>query len=98
MPHIAILADNAKSRAAYLNNNRLPTSYMEDFSILGFTVRHYAIACELLRQEGYTIIDLKNYGSIHIDNASHILSIRDILLKKGIYSNYSDIADTIYQA
>ena len=56
MPKIALLADDCRSRAIYLDNSQLPVSYMEDFTLLGFIVQQYETACTLLRNAGYIIL------------------------------------------
>ena len=98
MPQIAILRDDCRSRAIYLDNSQLPVSYMEDFTLLGFIVQHYEAACTLHRNAGYTVIDRASGGDILIDNARQVRDISNLFLKNDIPANFSDIADTIYQA
>ena len=98
MAKIALIADNCLSKSAYLDSCRLPTFYMEDFSILGFSVQQYDKARELLRKAGYKMLD-KQFGTdILIDDAKQVVKIKDILQNNGIKAELSDIADTIYQA
>lgn len=98
MAKIALIADNFHCRSAYLDTCKIPRFYMEDFSILGFTVQQYDKACELLRKAGFKMLDKKFAADILIDDAQQLVMIRDILQNNGIKAELSDIADTIYQA
>lgn len=98
MAKIALIADDCMSKSAYLGTCKLPRFYMEDFSILGFTVPQYNKACELLRDAGYKMLDKKFGTDILIDDAKQVVKIKDILQRNGIKAELSDIADTIYQS
>ena len=98
MAKIILIADDCRSKAAYLETCRLPDFYMEDFSIQGFAVRQYDNARDLLRRVGYTILDKNDSTDIIIDHAGQLMAIRSLFEQNGIQAELSDIADTIYQA
>lgn len=98
MTKIAIIPDNCASRAKYMESGEIPTFYMEDFSILGFIVNNFDGACSLLRSSGFTIEDKEVGGTILIEDVSSLPTIQNILNQGGIPAEFSDIADTMYQA
>ena len=98
MAKIALIANTCKSKAAYLETCRLPTFYMEDFSILGILVEKYDTARALLKDGGYNTIDRKISTDVMIDHVEQIRTILTTLKQHGIVAELSDIADTMYQA
>jgi hypothetical protein len=98
MARVALVADDCRSQAIYLNACSLPDFYMEDFSIQGFAVQHYGDARDLLRRCGYTLLDKGNGAEIIIDHAGQIRDIRALFQENGIRAEFADIASTIYQA
>jgi hypothetical protein len=98
MAKIILVADDCRSRAAFLETCSLPDFYMEDFSIQGFSVRQYKEACELLRREGYAVLDKKFSTDIIVDRFEEIPTISSLFKMNGIEAQLSDIADTLYQA
>ncbi len=55
MGYITILPEELACQEDYLANH-LPTRYMEDFTLLGFTVSVLSRAVDLLENAGYTVI------------------------------------------
>ncbi len=98
MPKVAIVADDCKLRAQYLDSQQIPVNYMEDFTVLGFIVSEHEKACALLRQEGYTVNNGTAGAEVIINDASQIQAISTCFGKNHITSTFSDIADTLYQA
>jgi hypothetical protein len=98
MVKIALVADNCMSRSEYLETCQLPDFYMEDFSVLGFSVQQYDEACTLLRNAGYSMLDKRGGTDILLEDATQVVAIQDILQQNAIKVEFSDIADTIYQA
>jgi len=98
MIKIVLIADDCRSKAAYLETCRLPDFYMEDFSIQGFAVQQYDNARDLLRCAGYTVLDKRGSADIIIDHVGQLRAIRSLFEQNGIQAEFSDIADTIYQA
>ncbi len=98
MGKIVILPDDCKSKASYLVDIALPTFYMSDFTVMGLLVSRYQDALDLIVSKGFTL-ERKNGGSdVVVGNPLHIQEIRSFLAENGITSEFSDIADTIYQA
>jgi hypothetical protein len=98
MAKIVLIADDCRSKAAYLETCRLPDFYMEDFSIQGFAVRRYDNARDLLRCAGYAVLDKRDSADIIIDHAGQLRAICSLFEQNGIQAEFLDIADTIYQA
>lgn len=98
MPKIILLGDNGQDKALFLQNHDLPAFYMEDFTILGFTVQQPETAELLLRQAGYKLHDDRCGATIEIDNYLEIPVIRDLLQEAGLQVELGNIADTLYQA
>lgn len=71
---------------------------MEDFSILGLLVERYDQACALLKNSGYTVVELVSGSDIHIEHPDQINTIIANLREHDIPTELADIADTIYQA
>ncbi len=98
MGKIVILPEDCKSRASYLADTTLPVFYMSDFTLMGLMVSRYSDALELLESHGLLLEKKKGGSDLTVENPSHILEIQNLLTENGITSQYSDIADTIYQA
>lgn len=98
MGTIALLPCDTKSRADYLSNRGLPDHYMGDFSLMGFVVDRYQDACTLLASAGYRLIRREGGMDINIDAPLHLAKIKALLTANNIRCDWSDIADTLYQA
>lgn len=98
MGTIALLPCDIKSRAKYLGNRELPSNYMGDFSLMGFVVDRYQDACSLLATAGYRLDEQEGGTDIRIDDPLHLPKIKALLTANNIRCNWSDIADTLYQA
>ncbi len=85
-------------RAIYLSASQLPLNYMGDFSVMGFVVDSCDHAIEILDAAGY-VLERKEIGAIlYVQSSAVLPEIQTLFIKNKIYSTYSDIADTIYQA
>ena len=98
MATIALLPCDLKSRATYLGNRELPSNYMGDFSLMGFVVDRYQDACTLLASAGYRLHQQAGGMDINIDTPLHLPKIKALLTANNIHCDWSDIADTLYQA
>lgn len=98
MGTIALLPCDIKSRANYLGNRVLPINYMNDFSLMGFVVDRYQDACTLLASAGYRLDRQDGGTDINIDTPHHLPKIEALLTLHNIRCEWSDIADTLYQA
>ncbi len=96
MGHITILPTGA-CQADYLSNH-LPTRYMEDFTLLGFTVSTFSRALELLDNAGYIIIRQDGGAQVKIASAEELRNIQTLFLTNNLSYEYGDLANTIYQA
>lgn len=98
MGKIAVLPKKHHCRAHYLEEKKLPATYMEDFTLMGFLVEEFDKAVSLLKQAGY-YVEYKKCGSeILIHNSKNISDIGAIFSENNIKYSWSDVADTIYQA
>lgn len=98
MGKIALLPCDVNSRAKYLANRTLPTNYMEDFTLMGFVVDRYTEALTLLTQHSYQLEKQRGGADIFIHRAADLQKIRALLNANDISCDFSDIADSIYQA
>ncbi len=98
MGKIVILPEDCKSRACYLSANTLPAFYMEDFTIMGFKVDKYKDAVKLLQTSRFSLDISENGCDVTVDKPFNIREIQLLLLENGIVAQYTDIADTFYQA
>lgn len=98
MSRIVLVGTECLEKAQYLETCSLPSFYMEDFTILGFTVPRIEPAREILKKAGYRVTDKICGSEIEVDSPGDIVSIRDLLMKSGMNVELGDIADTMYQA
>lgn len=98
MAKIALLPCDIKSRGTYLGNRELPDNYMGDFTLMGFVVDHYHEALTLLTSAGYQVDELEGGSDIRIDDPLQVPEIKTLLAANNIACDFSDIADTLYQA
>ena len=99
MGKIALLPGDSRSRAKYLGNKKLPENYMGDFTLMGFVVDQYQEALMLLKSAGYRLDEQADSGTdICIDTPRNIQEIQDLLTINNVRCDFSDVADTIYQA
>ena len=98
MTSVVLLPDDLQRRGAYLGTTRLPSKYMEDFSLMGFVVDNYEQACALLKSADYDL-EKGDFGAeIIIASPRQLLDIKALFMSNRIHCEYSDIADTLYQA
>lgn len=98
MGKIALLPCDIKSRGIYLGNQELPSNYMGDFTLMGFVVDRYHEALSLLISAGYRLEKQEGGTNISIANPLHLKEIQTLLIANNIRCDFSDIADTFYQA
>lgn len=98
MGKIALLPCDINNRGKYLGNRELPNNYMGDFTLMGFVVDRYQDALTLLTSAGYRLEEQEGGTDICIDNPMHLREISALLTENKISCDFSDIADTIYQA
>lgn len=98
MGKIALLPSDYNIRGKYLGNIELPSNYMGDFTLMGFLVDRYQEAVDILTSAGYRLDKLEVGTDIHIETPGHLLKMKALLTANDISCDFSDIADTIYQA
>jgi len=100
MTNIALLPSDIYSRGIYLDSVDIPTNYMEDFTIMGFIVdqSNYRRALTLLTSAGYLLAEIEGGTDISISTPLHLTEIKALLTANDIRVEFSDIADTFYQA
>lgn len=95
---IVLCHNDAVSRANYLQNLTLPDNYMGDYTVMGLVVDCYDDAVALLKLSGYQLEQIDGCNELVIDSPNQLPIIQNILAAEEIYCEYSDIADTLYQA
>ena len=98
MGKIALLPSDINSRGKYLCNRELPNNYMGDFTLMGFVVDRYQEALTLLTKSNYRLNEQKGGVDICIDTPQDLQEIKALLTANNIRCDFSDIADTLYQA
>ncbi len=98
MSKIVLCSDSVESRARYLGTRDLPEKYMEDFTLMGFVVDNYSAAVDLVKGAGYSIDDYGGTSEVEIPGPGSLTKIQSLFTAHNIHCDYSDIADTIYQA
>ena len=98
MGKIALLPCDMNSRGKYLCNRKLPKNYMGDFTLMGFVVDRYQEALTLLTKSNYRLNEQKGGVDIYIDTPQDLQDIKALLTANNISCDFSDIADTLYQA
>ena len=98
MGKIAILPCDINSRGKYLGNRELPNNYMGDFTLMGFVVDRYQEALTLLTKFSYRLDEQEGGTDICIDSPLDLQEIKALLTANNIRCDFSDIADTLYQA
>ena len=98
MGQIALLPRHALDKAVYLNEQSIPTRYMEDFTLLGFTVDQFEVALQLLVQNKRPLNRTVSGAQLEITTAKDIQEIAKILKAAGVAYEFGDVADCIYQA
>ncbi len=98
MGKIALLPCDINIRGKYLGNKELPDNYMGDFTLMGFVVDRYQEALTLLTNSRYRLDEQQGGADICINSPKDIQEIKTLLTANNIRCDFSDIADTIYQA
>lgn len=98
MGKIALLPCDSNSRGKYLDNRELPNNYMGDFTLMGFIVDRYQEALTLLTKHGYRLDEQVGGTDICIDTPLDLQEIKALLTTNNMSCDFSDIADTLYQA
>lgn len=98
MLKIALVTNNNRCKANYLETLQLPTNYMEDFTKLGFTVINFEEAFHILQSAGIEVAKAATGAEIQLNNYSEIEAIQQLFSSHNLISDFSDIADTMYQA
>ncbi len=98
MGKVALLPCDPNSRGKYLDNRELPHNYMADFTLMGFVVDRYHEAIAVLAGSKYRLDEQEGGTDIAITSPLDLLEIKAILTANNISCDFSDIADTIYQA
>ncbi len=98
MVKIALVEDSEESKAIYLAGCVMPAFYMNDYTILGFPVKNFAMVRELLKKEGYALIDTNGGSNIVFENLKQLPALQELFWQNGIDTSLTDIADTFYQA
>lgn len=95
---IALVPCDMHSRGKYLDSRKLPENYMADFTLMGFVVDRYQEARTILTSAGYRLEEQEGGSDIRIICPGHLLEIKALLITHDIKCDFSDVADTLYQA
>ncbi len=94
---ITIVPQEPRRQADYMSS-RLPVRYMEDFTVLGFTVATFARALELLEDAGYAVTEEDGGAQVEIASAKDVQNIHTLFRAGRLAHEYRDLAETFYQA
>lgn len=95
---LPIMHNSPSDKARYLESIELPGNYMEDFTIMGILVDDVDRALQFLISEGFSTQSTPTGKHIILDSNSEIPQLIKQLTAHKFTCDYSDIADTIYQA
>lgn len=98
MKKVVLCQNTSTSRANYLQKLTLPPNYMGDYTVMGLVVDCYDKAVALLKSLGYQLEQVGSCNEVLIDSPGQLSVIQGIFATEKIYCEYSDIADTLYQA
>jgi len=98
MAIVALVPFDSKSKSLYLESRGMPLHYMGDYSVMGFVVDHFRQAFVLLKKAGYQLSRRGSGADILISSPRQCAEIRALMVYNNIACDYSDIADTLYQA
>lgn len=98
MMRIVLCQNDAVSRAGCMQSQVLPDNYMGDYSQMGFIVDRYDATVLLLKSSGYLLVENDGYTEVIVESHRQLPIIQKILAAENMYCEYSDIADTLYQA
>lgn len=98
MSILALVSGDLQSRGKYLDSRTLPDNYMADFTLMGFVVDRYQEARTLLISAGYRVDEQEGGSDIRITRPRHLQEIKALLTAHDIQCDFSDVADTLYQA
>lgn len=94
-----ILIDNTSLYSSEIfDYSEIPACYMDDYSVLGFTVDRYDDSLKLLEQAGYRLESRRIGAVVFFDGIDAILRLYTLLVENGINTEYRDIAETFYQS
>ncbi len=71
---------------------------MADFTVMGFVVDRYSEALDLLSSAGFRLDQQEGGTGIFIDTPCRLPEIGALMAVNNISCEFSDIADTLYQA
>jgi len=96
MAYYPIVRHNDSSAQAAAMH-RLPTFYMEDFSVLGLRVNDSAHAVRVLDRHSYMVRHESGTTEVNLDTAAQIQAVVRLLEDNGLKCEISDLAESIYQ-
>jgi hypothetical protein len=85
------------SPATAFGHCRLPTFYMQDFSVLGLRVDDCGRALAILERHGYGWRRARSVAEIAIASPSGLLDVVHLLNANGVQCDLADIAGGMYQ-
>ena len=85
------------SHHCHLKSEHLPAFYMEDFSVMGLSVKDIDTAVAALQRNGIEIEKKDALAMARIDGLNGMQTILGLLKSNGIAFELTDIADQIYQ-
>ena len=97
MTFYPIVQKNSTAAASCGYRRRLPTFYMEDFSVIGLRVSDRARAIEILARHAYPIHRANDNLEIGIASPPEMMSAVRLLNENGLRCELADIAEDMYQ-
>ena len=78
-------------------SRRLPTFYMEDFSVLGLRVNDCDHAVRVLDRHAFMVRHGSGATEVSLDTAAQIQAVVQLLEDNGLKCEISDLAESMYQ-
>ena len=85
------------SLAAGSLSGRLPTFYMEDFSVLGLRVNDCDQAMRILDRHAFAVRRIEGNAAVNIGTAVQMQAVVQLLTDNGLDCEIGDLVEGIYQ-
>lgn len=80
-----------------IDQRKMPTFYMQDYTVLGFRVDDCDQVLEILDRHAFTVSREKGSKGVDIESAERIRTLMQLLEDNGLSCEIADIAEGIYQ-
>ena len=92
-----IIVDKDFDSSKCLPDSVMPEFYMEDYSVVGLKTTSLPQALNIIENHRYRVVHHNNYYKIKINKAGDVVRIIDLLGKRDVNVEYTDLIDHVYQ-